>query len=219
MADETSRGLLPSSQPAGAVARISELGAHGAEADFVELANPDRATSIDLSGWTLEGAAEATLPGGTVLAAGARLVVPRSPASVAARSQGVVVSGQLDRVLVRFARRTYLVLGADAPSAELLATLPASARGTTRALVTPDPSAPWLGRVRAAGWRVVTGDPEDVAFLRTLLRRRRGQRHVLRGLAVLSPDSTAAQTRSLLLMASFSSAVRSPALPMQVVQP
>lgn len=104
----------------------------------------------------------------------------------------LLLRGQVDRVLVRFARRTYLVLGADAPSAELLASLPASARGTTRALVTPDPSAPWLGRVRAAGWRVVTGDPEQDVFLRTLLQRR-GQRHSLRGLAVLSPDSTAAQ--------------------------
>src|SRR3989344_5167451 len=33
------------------------------------------------------------------------------------------------------------------------------------------------------------------------------------------PDSTAAHTRSLLVMASFSSGVRSPALPIQVVQP
>ncbi len=33
------------------------------------------------------------------------------------------------------------------------------------------------------------------------------------------PDSTAAQIRSFLVIASFSSGVRSPALPMQVVQP
>ncbi|MNQ33406.1 hypothetical protein D3C85_468370 [compost metagenome] len=33
------------------------------------------------------------------------------------------------------------------------------------------------------------------------------------------PDSTAEQTRSLPVMASFRSGVRSPALPMQVVQP
>lgn len=105
----------------------------------------------------------------------------------------LLLRGQLDRVFVRFARHTYLVLGAEAPSPELLATLPAWARGTTRALVTPDPAAPWLGRVRADGWRVVTGDAEQAAFLRALLRRHRGRRHSLRGLAVLSPDSTAVQ--------------------------
>ena len=33
------------------------------------------------------------------------------------------------------------------------------------------------------------------------------------------PESTAAQIRSFLVIASFSSGVRSPALPMQVVQP
>ncbi|HWJ98506.1 MAG TPA: CotH kinase family protein, partial [Acidimicrobiales bacterium] len=95
----TATGVIPGPGTEGTEVRVSELAAHGSADDFVELANPDRARSIDVSGWTLGGAATATLPGGSVLAPGARLVVPASAAAVAARRRGTVVSGELDAAL------------------------------------------------------------------------------------------------------------------------
>ena len=95
---------------------------------------------------------------------------------------------QFDRVAVRFARRTFLVVGADESSSVLLPALAAGAAEMTRVVLTPDPAAPWVPRVRAGGWRVVVGDPESPDLLRSLLLRRGGRR-VLRGLAVLPPDS------------------------------
>lgn len=110
----------------------------------------------------------------------------------ATRAVAVLLRGQLDRALVRLARRVSLALGVDEGSAALLPALAAGADGAVRVAVTPDVGAPWVRGARAAGWRVVAGDPEDPVTLRSLLRRgRRGS--ALRALAVLPPDSTAAQ--------------------------
>lgn len=94
MESETADGVLPTSSASTAV-RVSEVAASGGAGDFIELANVDPVRSADLSGWTLGGAAVATLPGGSVLAAGSRLVVPVSPAQIAALGRGVLVSGRL----------------------------------------------------------------------------------------------------------------------------
>lgn len=91
----TDDGMLPAPQPAAATARLSEVAAVGGGGDFVELANPDRTTSVDLSGWSLTGAVAATLPGGTVIEPDGRLVVPLSPRAMAALERGVPVAGRL----------------------------------------------------------------------------------------------------------------------------
>ncbi len=99
-----------------------------------------------------------------------------------------LLRSQLDRVAVRFARRLFLVVGADESASVLMPALGADAAGMTRAVLTPDPAASWLPMARAGGWRVVIGDPESPDLLRSLLVRRGGRR-ALRGLAVLPPDS------------------------------
>lgn len=98
---------------------------------------------------------------------------------------------QMDRIAVRFAPRVALVVGVDEAASALLPALATGAGRLTRAVLTPDPLAPWVGRARAAGWRVVIGDPENDGLLRALLLR--GRWRAVRSLAVLAPDSTAAQ--------------------------
>ena len=130
----------------------------------------------------------------------AQLVVLLVAATSAIRA---LLRGQLDRLLVRFSPRVFLVLAVDASAVTLLPALTAGARGWTRAIVTKDPNAPWLSPARVAGWRIVSGDPEAPGVLRTLLARP-GGRHALRGLAVLSPDSVETQR----LMGAADAAIR-----------
>lgn len=110
----------------------------------------------------------------------------------ATRAVAVLLRGQLDRAIVRFARPVSLAVGVDGGSAGLLPALAAGTEGAVRVVLTPDVGAAWVRTARAAGWRVVTGDPEQVAGLRGLLRRGRSG-SALRWLAVLSPDSTETQ--------------------------
>ena len=98
---------------------------------------------------------------------------------------------QMDRLVVKSSRRLSLAVGVDSTSTALLPALAADSGEETRAVLTPDPLAPWLGQARAAGWRVVVGDRWDEASLGRLLRRARG-RHALSRVAVLPPDSTEA---------------------------
>ncbi len=119
----------------------------------------------------------------------AQLMVLLVAATSAVRA---LLRGQLDRLVVRFSRKTFLVVGVDASGTALLPALGTGAQGSTRAIVTKDPAAVWLSPARLAGWRIVAGDPDDPAVLRTLLRRP-GDRHALTGVAVLSPDSVETQ--------------------------
>lgn len=121
-----------------------------------------------------------------------RIVVLSVLFVAATRAVAVLLRGQLDRAIVRLARRVSLAVGVDAGSAGLLPALAAGAGGAVRVVLTPDVGAPWVRAARAAGWRVVTGDPESPASVRPLIRRGRA-RSALHALAVLSPDSTAAQ--------------------------
>lgn len=130
----------------------------------------------------------------------AQLLVLLVAATSAVRA---LLRGQLDRLVVRFSRRVFLVVAVDASSAALLPALSSGARESTRAIVTKDPDAGWLSAARVAGWRVAIGDPDDPAVLRTLLRRP-GGRHALTGLAVLSADSVETQR----LMHAVDAAIR-----------
>jgi hypothetical protein len=145
--------------------------------------------TYDVAGFGPDGACG---PGVPLALQFARLVQVVVLFVAASRAVAALLRGQLDRILVRLARRIVLVVGADATSASLLPALAADRPLTTRAIVTADPAAPWVRRARAAGWRVVAGDAADVAVLRPLLRRGRN-RHALRSLAVLPADSTATQ--------------------------
>lgn len=114
-----------------------------------------------------------------------------------------LLRGQFDRLRVRFSRKIFLVVAVDDSAAQLLPALSSGAHGSTRAIVTKDPAAPWLSAARTDGWRIVTGDSEDPAVLRNLLGRP-GDRHALTGLAILSPDSVRTQR----LMHSVDAALR-----------
>ncbi len=93
-------GDLPAAQAPGVGVVVAEIRATGAaDEDFVALANPSTTTAVDVSGWTLSGAAEATLPPGSVVPAGDELVVPVDPAAVAARGLGAPVAGRLSAEL------------------------------------------------------------------------------------------------------------------------
>lgn len=88
-------GLVPPA-PGPETVVVAEIRATGpAAGDFVELANPG-ASAVDVSGWTVEGAADATLPSGSVVPAGGRLVVPGSAVS---RFAGEVTAGSLGGAL------------------------------------------------------------------------------------------------------------------------
>jgi hypothetical protein len=90
-------GEVPAAQTSAATAVISEIRASGdPEGDFVELANPSPTEAVDVSGWTLAGAATAELPPGSVVPVGGYLVVPVEPATMAARGEGIAVAGRLD---------------------------------------------------------------------------------------------------------------------------
>ena len=119
----------------------------------------------------------------------AQLTVLLVAATSAARA---LLRGQFDRLRVRFSRKVFLALAVEDSATSLLPALSSGARGSTRAIVTKDPAAPWLSAARTAGWRIVTGDPEEPGVLRTLLGRP-GERHALTGLAVLSADSVQTQ--------------------------
>ncbi|MGN6503163.1 MAG: RyR domain-containing protein, partial [Pseudolysinimonas sp.] len=121
-----------------------------------------------------------------------RLVVLTVLFVAATRAVAVLLRGQLDRALVRLAPRVTLAVGVDDSSAGLLPALAVGAAGTVRVVLTPDVGAAWVRSARAAGWRVVTGDPGNTATVRGLIRRGPSG-SALRSLAVLSPDSTAAQ--------------------------
>lgn len=89
-------GQVPAAQEPTAGVVVSEVRPGGAPAgDFVELANPSTIVAVDVSGWQLQGAASARLPGGSVVPPGDRLVVPVDPATMAARGEGVLVAGRL----------------------------------------------------------------------------------------------------------------------------
>lgn len=109
----------------------------------------------------------------------------------ASRAVAVLLRGQLDRVLVRLSRRLVLVVGVDAEAAALLPALSHGA-GETRVILTPDVGATWVRGARAAGWRVVVGDPAEPSVVRALVARGR-RSHALARVAVLAADSTAAQ--------------------------
>ncbi|HEU5148870.1 MAG TPA: CotH kinase family protein [Iamia sp.] len=91
-------GEVPAAPTAGLPVVVSEIAyaaAGGPGHDLVELHNPAN-EAIDLSGWTLGGAATATLPPGTVLPAGGFLVVPGDQeATAGARPSGTLVAGEL----------------------------------------------------------------------------------------------------------------------------
>lgn len=90
-------GEVPPAATPGRAVVVSELAyaaTGGPGRDMVELHNPSDGESVDLSGWTLSGAATATLPPGTVLPAGGYLVVPGDPQLLTAPS-GTVVAGAL----------------------------------------------------------------------------------------------------------------------------
>jgi hypothetical protein len=88
-------GAVPPARTTADRVVISEIRATGdAAGDFVELANPGT-TSVDVSGWTLSGATTATLPAGSVVPAGDRIVVPVAGAALAA-ARGRLVVGALD---------------------------------------------------------------------------------------------------------------------------
>ncbi|MBX3194430.1 MAG: hypothetical protein KF727_04935 [Microbacteriaceae bacterium] len=110
----------------------------------------------------------------------------------ASRAVAALLRSQLDRVMVRFARRVTLAVGVDAASAALLPALASDRRSVVPVAVTPDAGAAWVRGARAGGWRIVSGDPADPAVLTPLLTRGRN-RHVLTRLAALSADSTAVQ--------------------------
>ena len=103
-----------------------------------------------------------------------------------------LLRSQVDRVVVRWSPRLSVVLGTDTTSAALLPALAEDSERYTLAVLTSDPTAPWVGQARAAGWHVVITDPRRVESLLRLLTRPR-RRHALRRLAVLAPDSTEAQ--------------------------
>lgn len=85
----------PSSGLNVVVSEIAYAATGGPGHDLVELHNPST-EAIDLSGWTIEGAATGELPPGTVLPAGAFLVVPGDQeASAASRPSGTLVAGKL----------------------------------------------------------------------------------------------------------------------------
>ncbi|MCU1369947.1 MAG: hypothetical protein JWO77_1141 [Ilumatobacteraceae bacterium] len=90
---------VPAAPTAGAPITIIAArftGDGGAARDAVRLRNPSTTEAIDLSGWTIQGAGAATLPPGTVIAAGGELVVPTDPvASAADRAPGTLIAGAL----------------------------------------------------------------------------------------------------------------------------
>lgn len=86
-------GLVPPAPTGSEPVVVSEL-APG-PGGFVELGNPGP-HALDVSGWQLEGAAAATLPPGSVMAAGGRLVVPADVRELVA---GVLAAGDLDAAL------------------------------------------------------------------------------------------------------------------------
>ena len=110
----------------------------------------------------------------------------------ASRAIAALLRGQVDRILVRLARRITLAVGTDAASAVLLPALAGERRSAVPVVVTPDAGAAWVRTARAQGWRVVAGDPASAGVLEPLLRRSRG-RHALAAVAVLPSDSTSAQ--------------------------
>jgi hypothetical protein len=89
-------GGVPAARTAADRVVISEIRATGAPTgDFVELANPGP-TSVDVSGWTLSGATTATLPAGSVVPAGDRIVVPVAAAALGPAARDRLVVGALD---------------------------------------------------------------------------------------------------------------------------
>ncbi|HEX7133529.1 MAG TPA: CotH kinase family protein [Iamia sp.] len=89
-------GDLPEAGPGDATTVVAEIRATGDPAgDFVALANPSTVAAADVSGWSLEGAAVATLPPGSVIPPGDEIVVPVDPAVMADRGEGVPVAGRL----------------------------------------------------------------------------------------------------------------------------
>ncbi|HMJ77244.1 MAG TPA: DUF4214 domain-containing protein, partial [Iamia sp.] len=77
------------------VSEVAYAAVGGPGHDLVELHNPS-SEALDLSGWTLEGLATATLPPGTVLPARGFLVVPGDQEATAGeRPSGTLVAGEL----------------------------------------------------------------------------------------------------------------------------
>lgn len=97
--DWAAAGGVPPARTAADRVVISEVRATGDPAgDFVELANPGTA-SVDVSGWTLSGAATATLPAGSIVPAGDRVVVPVDADALGPAARGRLVVGALDTPL------------------------------------------------------------------------------------------------------------------------
>jgi hypothetical protein len=78
---------------------------------------------------------------------------------------------QWDRVRVRWANGTVAVAGLDAGSLTLAGALPVRHPDGTLAVVEPDRDHPRLGRARAAGARVVTGNLSSPSVARSVLTR------------------------------------------------
>lgn len=75
------------------VSELAYAATGGAAGDFVELRNPG-ADALDVSRWTLRGAATATLPPGTVIPARGYVIVPGDP-KVGTWPSGTLVAGSL----------------------------------------------------------------------------------------------------------------------------
>lgn len=117
-----SPGDVPAAPTAGApitIAAARFAGEGGAARDAVRLRNPSKTEAVDLSGWTFQGAGTATLPPGTVIAAGGELVVPADVAASAAdRLPGTFVAGALPGGLDDAGGLLKLVDGAGATRGE-----------------------------------------------------------------------------------------------------
>lgn len=83
IAKHTSASEIPPSQSVAPQVVIDELMYNpviGSDGEYVELANPSATESVDMSGWVLDGPGTYTIPAGTVLLPGARMVFVKNNA-------------------------------------------------------------------------------------------------------------------------------------------
>lgn len=165
-------GEVPAAPTAGLPVVVSELAyaaTGGPDHDLVELHNPS-GEAIDMSGWTLGGAATATLPPGTVLPARGFLVVPGDQEATASqRPSGTLVAGELadgvadggGTVVIRDAGgavRGQALYGTTAPWPTAPATGAATLERTNPASSGVGPTA-WRASATAAGSPGSSGNP------------------------------------------------------------
>jgi hypothetical protein len=131
----------------------------------------------------------------------ARLVQLAVVLVAATSALAALLGGQFDRLYVRFARRVSIAIGVDEDSVRLLPELARNTAGTARVILAHDPQAPWTGQARANGWVVLVGDASNARLLNRLMSRR-GGRHALRDLYILStPETVAFEQLQLVLLA------------------